>query len=765
MTSATSTAKSTPKAAKITLSEAVAIPFEKLALSQANVRRIAHGQSIEDLAEDIAHRGLLQSLSVRPILDEAGAETGRYEVPAGGRRFRALEHLVKTKRMVKSVKVPCIVRAADSAISATEDSIAENAMREALHPLDQFRAFKALADAGMPNADIAARFFVTETIVRQRLRLAGVSPVLLEAYGANEMTLECLMAFSVTEDAARQVRVWEALNKRGNISTWSIRQALTESSVGIGDARAVFVGEEAYVAAGGGVLRDLFAERGDGWFQDADLLNRLAEAKLATFSETIAAEGWKWIEVSLTLGHARTYGLRTLRTHSELDEAEEAAFEAAVAEYEGLNEQYGYGDDIPTEIAERLTALEGEITDFEARAAIYDPADIAIGGVFVSLEYDGRPCVRRGYVRPEDERPVETEAAKVEPGAPAGTGADASVEGQGLAAPAAAAAPWPIPGDTPVPGVLRAIITIGGGIAAATAEPEETDRPLSEQHRTELTTYRTMALREALADDPEAAFVAVLHAMVIRVIVNGYRTGSCLEVSTTSARADHTVQGLDAFRPATALDAKREAWAKRLPSEQGEIWEALIDLSPEQRTELFALCAGLSVNAMHTPFDRRPEALPHADRLAQLVGLDLTRDWKPTAANYFNRVTKGKILAAVREAKGEDTARLLDSLKKGEMAREAERLMADSGWLPVILRTPGIQTEVAGAPVGAEGSEVTGADAAGVDGAEALPAFLGGAEDAVEAADAEALPAFLAEDGDEPRSEDEVIEAYRIAAE
>ncbi len=747
MTSATSTAKSTPKAAKITLTEAVAIPFEKLTLSQANVRRIANGQSIEDLAEDIAHRGLLQSLSVRPILDEAGAETGRYEVPAGGRRFRALEHLVKTKCMVKSVKVPCIVRAADSAISATEDSIAENAMREALHPLDQFRAFKALSDAGMPTADIAARFFVTETIVRQRLRLAGVSTVLLEAYGANEMTLECLMAFSVTEDAARQVRVWEALNKRGNISTWSIRQALTESSVGIGDPRAVFVGEEAYVAAGGGVLRDLFAERSDGWFQDADLLNRLAEAKLATFSETIAGEGWKWIEVSLTLGHARTYGLRTLRTHSELDEAEEAAFEAAVAEYEGLNDQYGYGDDIPTEIAERLTALEGEIADFEARAAIYDPADIAIGGVFVSLDYDGRPCVRRGYVRPEDERPVETEAAKVEPGAPA------SVEGQGLAAPAAAAAPRPIPGDTPVPGVLRAIITIGGGIAAATAEPEETDRPLSEQHRTELTTYRTMALREALADDPEAAFIAVLHAMVIRVIVNGYRTGSCLDVSTTSARADHTVQGLDAFRPATALDAKREAWAKRLPSEQGEIWEALIDLAPEQRTELFALCAGLSVNAMHTPFDRRPEALPHADRLAQLVGLDLTRDWKPTAANYFNRVTKGKILAAVREAKGEDTARLLDSLKKGEMAREAERLMADSGWLPEILRTPGLAAEGASVP----------ANDAGSDEGEALPAFLGEPEDAVEPTDADALPEFLAGDADEAGSD--VIEAYRIAAE
>lgn len=741
-------AKSTPKAAKITLSDAVAIPFEKLTLSQANVRRIANGQSIEDLADDIAHRGLLQSLSVRPILDEAGAEAGRYEVPAGGRRFRALEHLVKTKRMVKSVKVPCIVRAADSAISATEDSIAENTMREALHPLDQFRAFKALSDAGMPPADIAARFFVTETIVRQRLRLAGISPVLLEAYGAGEMTLERLMAFSVTEDAARQVRVWEALSKCGSVSNWSIRQALTESTVGIGEARAVFVGEEAYVAAGGGVLRDLFAERGNGWFQDADLLNRLAEAKLASFSETIAVEGWKWIEVSLTLGHARTYGLRTLRTYSELDEAEEAAFEAAVAEYDSLNDQYGYGDDVPTEIAERLTALEGEIAAFEARANIYDPADIAIGGVFVTLDYDGRPSVRRGYVRPEDERPVETETPTGEPGAPvdAGAGTGTGAEGQTPVPPmAGGAAP-------PAPSVLRAVITIGGG-TAATAEPEDTDRPLSEQHRTELTTYRTIALREALADDPEAAFIAVLHAMVIRVIVNGYRTGSCLEVSTASARADHTVQGLDAFRPATALDGKREAWAKRLPSEQGEIWEALIDLAPEQRTELFALCAGLSVNAMHTPFDRRPEALPHADRLAQLVGLDLTRDWKPTAANYFNRVTKTRILAAVREAKGEDTARLLDSLKKGEMAREAERLMADTGWLPEILRTPGLAAEGASVPAEAEGT----------DEGKALPAFLGEPEDAVEATDAEALPEFLTGDADEAGSGE--IEAYRIAAE
>jgi ParB-like chromosome segregation protein Spo0J len=92
---------------KITLSASRDIPFNKLVLSQANVRRIAAGVSIEDLAEDIARRTLLQSLSVRPVLDGDGNETGMFEIPAGGRRYRALELLVKQKRMSETQPVPC----------------------------------------------------------------------------------------------------------------------------------------------------------------------------------------------------------------------------------------------------------------------------------------------------------------------------------------------------------------------------------------------------------------------------------------------------------------------------------------------------------------------------------------------------------------------------------------------------------------------------------------------------------------------------------
>ena len=94
----------------IVLSPSRDIPFNQLVLSQSNVRRIKAGVSIEELAEDIARRGILQGLTVRPVIDTAGAETGMFEVPAGGRRFRALELLVKQKRLAKTAPVPCVVR-------------------------------------------------------------------------------------------------------------------------------------------------------------------------------------------------------------------------------------------------------------------------------------------------------------------------------------------------------------------------------------------------------------------------------------------------------------------------------------------------------------------------------------------------------------------------------------------------------------------------------------------------------------------------------
>ncbi len=261
---------------KITLSVSRDIPFNKLLLSGCNVRRIKAGVSIEQLADDIARRTLLQSLTVRPVLDADGNETGMYDIPAGGRRYRALELLVKQKRLAKTAPIPCVIRTGGI---AEEDSLAENVQRAPLHPLDQFRAFLALRERGQSEEEIAAAFFVSVSVVRQRLRLASVSPRLLEVYAEDGMTLDQLMAFTVSGDWERQEQVWDRLASSYSKEPYVIRRLLTEGAVRASDKRARFIGA-AYEEAGGTVLRDLFQGDDGGWLQDVALVDRLVAERL-----------------------------------------------------------------------------------------------------------------------------------------------------------------------------------------------------------------------------------------------------------------------------------------------------------------------------------------------------------------------------------------------------------------------------------------------------------------------------------------------------
>jgi len=134
--------------------------------------------------------------------------------------------------------------------------------------------------SGRSEEDISARHFVNPTIVKQRLRLASVSPKLHDLYAEDGMTLEQLMAFSVTGDHARQEQVWDNVSRSGYDEPYQIRRMLTENTVRGSDRRAQYVGIDAYEQAGGPVLRDLFEHDDGGWLQDVALLDRLVtEAK------------------------------------------------------------------------------------------------------------------------------------------------------------------------------------------------------------------------------------------------------------------------------------------------------------------------------------------------------------------------------------------------------------------------------------------------------------------------------------------------------
>jgi ParB family chromosome partitioning protein len=350
---------------KIKLSPSRDIPFNKLVLSQSNVRRVKAGVSIEQLAESIALRTLLQSLSVRALVDADGQETGMFEVPAGGRRYRALELLVKQKRMAKTQPVPCVVR--DDGL-AEDDSLAENDERIGLHPLDQFRAFQALHNGGMSEEDIAARHFATSAIVKQRLRLASVSPKLHEVYADDGMTLEQLMAFSVTPDHGRQEQVWDNVSRSQLDEPYQIRRMLTENTVRVSDRRAQFIGLDAYEKAGGAVMRDLFEQDDGGWLQDVPLLDRLVTEQLKAEAEVIAAEGWKRIAVAVNFPYGHTDDLRELDgVPADLTDEERATIDALKTEFDKLEADYQDADELPDEVDQRHGEIDAALSAFEAR--------------------------------------------------------------------------------------------------------------------------------------------------------------------------------------------------------------------------------------------------------------------------------------------------------------------------------------------------------------------------------------------------------------
>lgn len=629
------------------------IPLGKLVLSEANVRRTGRDSGLEELAASIRAHGLLQSLAVRPELDADGAETGKYRVTGGGRRLAALKLLAKRKLVPKSMAVPCIVAAGDE----EEASLAENVVRESLHPADQFEAFRRLADEhGASAEEIAARFGVTPQLVRQRLRLGAVSPRLLQVYREGGLTLDQLTAFALTEDHARQEQAFAGLS--WNKEPCTIRRLLTEAQVPARDRRAVFVGADAYTEAGGAITRDLFTEDGGGWLEDAALLDRLAHDKLAALAgEVQAVEGWRWAAASIDYPHA--HGMRRVYPQpQELAPEQQARLDTVQAELEALSVEHdGVAEDsLPEGVRARFDALEAEATALSDRAYAYDPQEIARAGVFVMLHHDGSVRIERGFIRSEDEPP--------EPGPEDSPEADATADEPALPPQEMA----PLHDERP--------------------EEEETAlRPLSDALVRDLTAHRTLALRLALGENPDVALLAVTHALAAQTFHRALDLGTCLDLQAMSAPLGSHADGIEDSPAAARLAERHAVWARQVPRDPAELWAFVTGLDHASRAALLAHCAALTVMAVRLPWDRRPRTEAGVETLASAVALDLSATWQPTVRSYFGRVPKPRVLEAVREAVGEEAAARLDGMKKQPMAEAAEQLVAGTGWLPPVLRT------------------------------------------------------------------------------
>ena len=384
------------------MTETNTIPLSKLLAWEGNVRKTNPDKGIRELAASIEAHGLLQSLVVRRD------KRGKYAVVAGRRRLLALKSLADAGKLEAHFDIPCTV--IDEDADATEISLAENVQREPMHPADEFDAFKALIDSGVPVADVAARFGVTETVVQKRLKLARVSPVLIDAYREGEMTLQHVMAFTVTDDHAEQERVWNELPEWQKRDPDNIRDMLTEHEITASDRRVKFVTLKTYEKAGGNVRRDLFSEGDDDgvFIDDVVLLESLVAKKLEKSADKLRMEGWKWVEVRSSFDHEEWSKCERRQPEQVPPTAEEQAeFDLLTAEYEALAEIEENDDQEQA----RMDAISERMNEIEDRPTSWSPETLAIAGAVVTLGRDGEASIHSGLVKPEDS-PAKTAKRK-----------------------------------------------------------------------------------------------------------------------------------------------------------------------------------------------------------------------------------------------------------------------------------------------------------------------------------------------------------------
>ncbi|MFK0207223.1 ParB/RepB/Spo0J family partition protein [Agrobacterium sp. NPDC090283] len=619
--------------------EVQGISLNRLVPSPANVRRVNSTAGVSELADSIEAHGLIHNLTVRK------AKKGKYEVVAGSRRLAALRLLAKEGRLAENADIPCNVRDAEN---DTELSLAENVQREAMHIVDEILSYRQLAENGMAPETIAARFGQSVITVRQRLKLANLSPKVLDVMREDGMTVEQARALAISDSHEEQERAWFD-SPSYNHEPRTLRAMLTSEHVRSTDRLARFVGLDAYEAAGGTILRDLFNTDSGTFLTDQPLLIQLAMSTLEQAAVPLKAEGWKWVETSLDTsnlygtGYGRIYP--QTRNLTEDEQAELSALGESFDEVQAQIEAYAEGDAAIEADESRLADIEQRITAIQNATKAYDPVYMALAGCVVYVDQYGVMQLGRGYVKPEDKAALD-QLHRGEPDER--EDADQNDE-----------APL-----TPAP---------EAGYSAALVE--------------ELTAIRTAAMRVELANRPAIALAVLLYPLVGRIFHTGYmHFEAAVEVSGQRRELAPSIKEPEEVRALGAWLAIKEAWGDTLPGQPADLWTWLLDQSTDKLLELLAFVTAANLNAVNAKHDHSKQRLANADQIAEAVGLDMSNHWTADAT-FLSRLSKAGIAEVLDEAGcAPQLVRVIEKAPKAEAVEEAEKQLAGKGWLPPVLR-------------------------------------------------------------------------------
>jgi len=657
------------------------IPLNKLVPSPRNVRRSSDAQADLELKADIQARGLLQNLVVTGVLKPKGC----FAVEAGERRRQALVALAAEGKLPKSHGVCCLVVDSNG---GQEASLAENFQRLAMNPADECLAFSQLVDQGADPEAIARRFGLTVRFVEGRLRLAGLAPVVFDALGSGEISLDVAKAYAATPDAERQAYVFEQVRSSYMSShPDSIRRMMTQATVSASDRRARFIGEEAYVAAGGRIERDLFADADDARWLDVALLERLAFEKMDALAAATAAEqGLAFVRPTLEswIGYPATADLRRVPVErpplTDEESARVEALEEQIGKLVGIVEDEETEDSARTEAEEKIRRLDREIDAITDKPPVVDAELKAEVGAFLLLDSDGQAKLDTAFYA---EIQADEGGEEADPG-------EALDEVQ----PSEPAQPRPA-------GLPRVLVD-------------------------ELAIQRRDILAVHVAADPLFALDLATFLMVDGG--GGYsseKKGSTLSASRPSnpVAGFRTPDAKATLAEAKASEALDRDWSEG--SSRAERFDAFRALPEAARAAWLGHAVARTLEAsIGLPGER---SCKFHDHLGALLGIDVAGWWRPTGANYFDRVPKSMALAALAEIGGPTLAGPYAKSKKAELAQACERIFSGDfiaevevkqaalAWVPAAMRFAAPAGEEApggsaGDQPGAEADEVASAD-------------------------------------------------------
>ncbi len=601
--------------------------------SPNNVRTQSDAEADAELAANIGETKIILE-NLIGVRAPRNSKKGKYEIYGGGRRLDGTHTNIAASTLDEDFMVPVLL--AKTAKDAIEMSLMENYFQLPMNPADECRAFQSIIEREKKKPiDVAKRFGKTERFVDGRLRLANLAAPVFEALRKGEITIDVAMAYAHTSDSDRQAKVFAQMGASyyGHNAN-EIRRAVAVGTYKGGDPKALLVGRDTYLDAGGRIAADLYTDELTELWLDGGLVEKLADEALATAASAIRErEGFAEVRVvtATTIPYTDTYQLtRIVGERTALTPEAEARRTEIAAELTELEELGEEADGYTEEQAERVEALEEEIGEILNTPVIVSAKQKASAIAYVMIGKDGQPIIHEQlYVAPVEDPEDEDSADEA-----------------------------------------------GGAVEEPVSEADDAVEAPSESYsqklKDELAMMKTELLALHVANDPHFALDLGTFIMVDKASRLGFGSmPSDLSANAPSPR----VAGFKSETPAAEAwgrldEALDRSWINH--KEIHERYDAFCALDDSARASWLGWAIARTLHAVPDG----QSGTSFINHLGAKLRIDVAAWWRPTARNFFNRINKAVVLKLFETVGGIELRNRYAASRKFDLEASAEKLFA-----------------------------------------------------------------------------------------